>query len=112
RFAGRLPLYGQLMEAVAAPLYRALGLASGCFLFCTRAAFDAVGGFDEGLFGRGEAPVRRRPRPAGGGFGGGRGWGGGGGGPGRGRGRSASGRGWNCGTASGGRTRRGRVLEI
>jgi len=27
RFDGRLPLYGRLMEALAAPLYRALGLA-------------------------------------------------------------------------------------
>src|SRR5262245_14702185 len=30
RFDGRLPFYGRLLEAVAAPLYRTLGLASGC----------------------------------------------------------------------------------
>jgi glycosyltransferase involved in cell wall biosynthesis len=59
RFDGRLPLYGRLMEVVAAPLYRALGLASGCFLFCTRAAFLAAGGFDERLFGAEEAALSR-----------------------------------------------------
>ena len=50
RFDGRLPLYGRILEAIAVPLYRAFRLASGCFLFCTREAFDAVGGFDETLF--------------------------------------------------------------
>jgi glycosyltransferase involved in cell wall biosynthesis len=49
RFDGRLPLHGRVLQAIAVPLYRACRLASGCFLFCTRAAFDAVGGFDETL---------------------------------------------------------------
>jgi hypothetical protein len=62
RFDGRLPLYGRVMEALAAPLYRALGLASGCFLFCTRAAFLAAGGFDEGLFAAEEAALSRALR--------------------------------------------------
>jgi len=62
RFDGRLPLYGRVMEAVASPLYRALGLASGCFLFCTREAFRSVGGFDEGLFGAEEAAMSRALR--------------------------------------------------
>src|SRR5262245_30579973 len=60
RFDGRLPLYGRIMAAVAGPLYRALRLASGCFLFCTRPAFLAVGGFDEGLYGAEEAEMSRR----------------------------------------------------
>src|SRR4051794_22102998 len=38
RFDGRVPLYGRLMQGIVGPLYRFLGLASGCFLFCTRAA--------------------------------------------------------------------------
>jgi hypothetical protein len=50
------------MEAVAAPLYRSLGLASGCFLFCTRTAFRAAGGFDERLFGAEEAVLSRALR--------------------------------------------------
>jgi glycosyltransferase involved in cell wall biosynthesis len=57
RFDGRLPLYARIMQAVVVPLYRVLSLASGCFLFCTREAFDAVGGFDEGLFGAEEAAM-------------------------------------------------------
>src|SRR5262245_19502435 len=59
-FDGPLPLYGRLLAAVAGPVYRALRLASGCFLFCTRPAFDAVGGFDEGLYGAEEAVMSRR----------------------------------------------------
>jgi glycosyltransferase involved in cell wall biosynthesis len=62
RFDGRLPLYGRIMAAVANPLYRALRLASGCFLFCTREAFRAAGGFDEGLFGGEEAAMSRALR--------------------------------------------------
>jgi glycosyltransferase involved in cell wall biosynthesis len=62
RFDGRLPLYGRLMEAVADPVYRALGLASGCFLFCTREAFRSVGGFDEGLFAAEEGAMSRALR--------------------------------------------------
>jgi hypothetical protein len=59
RFDGRLPLYGRILADVAIPLYRALGLASGCFLFSTREAFRAAGGFDEGLFGAEEAVLSR-----------------------------------------------------
>src|SRR6185437_2356605 len=58
-FDGRLPLYGRILAAVAVPLYRVLGLASGCFLFCTREAFNAAGGFDERLFGVEEAALSR-----------------------------------------------------
>jgi glycosyltransferase involved in cell wall biosynthesis len=61
-FDGRLPVYGRLIESVAGPLYRALGLASGCFLFCTRKAFLATGGFNEGLFGAEEAAMSRALR--------------------------------------------------
>ncbi|HWB11710.1 MAG TPA: glycosyltransferase [Pirellulales bacterium] len=64
-FDGRLPLYGRLLTAVSVPLYRILGLASGCFLFCTRDAFEAVAGFDEGLFAAEEAVMSRRLRARG-----------------------------------------------
>jgi glycosyltransferase involved in cell wall biosynthesis len=60
RFDGRLPLYGRILAAVAIPLYRVVGLAAGCFLFCTREAFHAIGGFDEKLFGGEEAVMSRR----------------------------------------------------
>jgi glycosyltransferase involved in cell wall biosynthesis len=60
RFDGHVPLYGRVMAAVAVPVYRAFRLASGCFLFCTRPAFHAAGGFDEGLYGAEEAVMSRR----------------------------------------------------
>ena len=59
RFAGRLPLWGRILQAVANPVYRTARLASGCFLFCTREAFRSVGGFDEALFGAEEAALSR-----------------------------------------------------
>jgi glycosyltransferase involved in cell wall biosynthesis len=59
RFDEPLPRYARLLQAFAVPLYRAAGLASGCFLFCTRRAFDAVGGFDERLFAAEEAAASR-----------------------------------------------------
>jgi len=66
KFDGWLPLYARVLEAVVMPLYRTAGLAAGCFLFCTREAFDAVGGFDESLFGGEEAmmsqSLKRRGR--------------------------------------------------
>ena len=59
RFDGRVPRYGLVLIALVLPLYRALGLAAGCFLFCTRLAFEAVGGFDEELFAAEEAALSR-----------------------------------------------------
>jgi GT2 family glycosyltransferase len=51
RFDGRIPLYARLLQPLGFWLFRVLGLAAGCFLFCTRRVFDAVGGFDESLYG-------------------------------------------------------------
>jgi len=62
RFDGRVPRYGGLLIALVLPVYRALGLAAGCFLFCTRQAFEAVGGFDERLFAAEEAVLSRALR--------------------------------------------------
>jgi glycosyltransferase involved in cell wall biosynthesis len=59
RFDGRLPLYARVLLSVTLPIYRALGVAGGCFLFCTREAFAAAGGFDEGLFGAEELVMSR-----------------------------------------------------
>jgi hypothetical protein len=50
------------LAAVTVPLYRALGLASGCFLFCTREAFHAAGEFDERLFAAEEGAMSRALR--------------------------------------------------
>jgi glycosyltransferase involved in cell wall biosynthesis len=50
RFDHPIPLYARMLLPIFTRVYRAAGLAAGCFLFCTRQAFDAVGGFDEGLY--------------------------------------------------------------
>jgi glycosyltransferase involved in cell wall biosynthesis len=59
RFDGRVPRYGRVLIALVLPVYLALGLAAGCFLFCTRQAFEAVGGFDETLFAAEEVVLSR-----------------------------------------------------
>ncbi len=59
RFDGRLPLYARLLVPPSVWLFRVTGLAAGCFLFCTRAAFEAVGGFDERLYGSEEIAMSR-----------------------------------------------------
>jgi glycosyltransferase involved in cell wall biosynthesis len=51
QFDGPLPLYAHLLLPLVVWIYRLARLASGCFLFCTRQAFAATGGFDESLFG-------------------------------------------------------------
>ena len=67
RFDGRLPLYGRLLQRPLDLLYHRLaGYAYGCFIYCTREAFEAVGGFDETLFAGEEVifsrALRRRDR--------------------------------------------------
>ena len=49
-FEGVVPLYGRLLLPIMIRLFRATRWAAGCFVFCTRAAFDAVGGFDEAFY--------------------------------------------------------------
>ncbi len=49
-FDGRLPLYGRVLMRPLAFAYRLAGLGYGCFLYCTREAFEAVGGFDDEVF--------------------------------------------------------------
>jgi hypothetical protein len=39
-----------VFEAIAVRLYRLAGIASGCFLFCTREAFERVNGFNAQLY--------------------------------------------------------------
>ena len=62
RFEGPLPLWARAMVGAFAPVYRWARLASGSFLFCTRQAFEAVGGFDETLFAAEEAVMSRALR--------------------------------------------------
>ena len=58
-FDGPLPRYAEVVSPMLVRTFRALGLACGCFVFCTRRAFDSVGGFDEKLFASEEIAMSR-----------------------------------------------------
>lgn len=50
-FHQAVPWWVRAFMAFFTPLYFGLGRwAAGCFVFCTRAAFEAAGGFDEGTY--------------------------------------------------------------
>jgi len=51
KFDGVIPLFARVVTPFAVWLLRIFKVAPGCFLFCTRTAFFAVGGFDEAFFG-------------------------------------------------------------
>ena len=59
RFDEPTPLFAQLLLRVVVQLFRAIRMATGCFLFCTRSAFTAVGGFDERYYGAEEIVMSR-----------------------------------------------------
>ncbi|MEO6223531.1 MAG: glycosyltransferase, partial [Vicinamibacterales bacterium] len=46
-----VPWYAKAMMPFFVFAFRTAGLAAGCFVFSTRSAFEAVGGFDERYFG-------------------------------------------------------------
>ena len=50
RFDGAMPLYARVMVPLVLKLLQVSRMAAGCFMFCTRTAFEAVGGFDETYF--------------------------------------------------------------
>lgn len=50
KFDGRIPPYARAMLPIFNFLFRALRLSGGASVYCTRAAFDAAGGWDETLF--------------------------------------------------------------
>jgi glycosyltransferase involved in cell wall biosynthesis len=62
RLDGRLPWHGWFMLFLLRVGMRIGRLAAGCYLFCTRAAFEAAGGFDEGLFATEEIALSRALR--------------------------------------------------
>ena len=50
-FHSPVPRWVPLFMAVFTPLYFGIGRwAAGCFVFCTRCAFEAAGGFDEATY--------------------------------------------------------------
>ena len=62
RFDGRLALWAVFMRPAVVLTMRLFRLAPGCYLFCTRAAFEAAGRFDERLFALEEIVLSRALR--------------------------------------------------
>src|SRR5439155_25333666 len=59
RFEGRIPLHARWLAAVSIAIIRLARMGNGCFLFCTRDAFIAAGGFDETLYGAEDIALSR-----------------------------------------------------
>jgi len=47
---GKIPLWGRIIHFTACLAGRLIRLVGGCFLFCTREAYTATGGFSENLY--------------------------------------------------------------
>ena len=60
-----VPAYAKVCLSVFAAVMRVQRIAFGCFLFCTKQAFDAVGGFDERMFAGEELMMSRALRKQG-----------------------------------------------
>src|SRR4029079_15237080 len=57
RFDDYVPMYGRLLIWWLRLFMRFLSMTGGAFMFCTHAAFDAVGGFNERLYGGEDAAM-------------------------------------------------------
>lgn len=57
RFDGRIPYYAKVLEAIMLRLSPRIRVAGGCFLFCTRTAFDQVHGFNAQLYAAEEVAI-------------------------------------------------------
>jgi glycosyltransferase involved in cell wall biosynthesis len=57
KFDDAVPLYGPLLLLWINVFMRIAGMTGGAFMFCTRRAFEATGGFDERLFGAEDAAM-------------------------------------------------------
>lgn len=57
RFEDYVPMYARLLLLWMNLFMRLVSMTGGAFMFCTRQAFDAVGGFDERLYGAEDAAM-------------------------------------------------------
>lgn len=57
--AGRMTRSERLLVGVLQRAFRRTGIAPGCFVFCTRAAFEAVGGFDQAWYAGEDVAISR-----------------------------------------------------
>jgi glycosyltransferase involved in cell wall biosynthesis len=62
KFDEPTPLYARLLLPVLVLSFRMSRTAAGCFIFCTRSAFFAIGGFDEAYYGAEEIVFSRAMR--------------------------------------------------
>ena len=58
-FIGATGLHVRTLSALTMRAFRRSGIAPGCFIFCTRAAFEAAGGFDEGWYAGEDVAISR-----------------------------------------------------
>jgi len=65
QFDGEAPLYARLLLWLINWLMRLAEISGGAFMFCTRDAFHAVGGFDERLYGAEDAAMSAALKRAG-----------------------------------------------
>ena len=66
RFDGYVPMYGRVIEWLLYRIYRLGKVVGGSYLFCTREAFERVGGFDETVYGGEEVILSRSLKKLGG----------------------------------------------
>ena len=59
RLSGATTAYQRVAMRLLGWAFRRTGIAPGCFIFCTRAAFDAAGGFDERYFAGEDVAISR-----------------------------------------------------
>jgi len=59
RFDGYIPVYGRVIQWLLFRIYRLGKVVGGSYLFCTREAFERVGGFDESVYGGEEMILSR-----------------------------------------------------
>jgi glycosyltransferase involved in cell wall biosynthesis len=57
KFEGSVPLYANLLMSWLGFFIKLAGISGGAFMFCTRDAFNKVGGFNEKLYGAEDAAI-------------------------------------------------------
>lgn len=65
RFDEPVPAWARVLMTVGQWLFLRLKIAAGCFVFCTRSAFEQIGGFDERVFAAEEVIFSRALRRCG-----------------------------------------------
>ncbi len=58
-FIGPMAAHERALAAMAKRAFRYTGIAPGCFIFCSRTAFEAAGGFDESWFAGEDVAISR-----------------------------------------------------